>query len=57
MKVKILTERKPWINDQPREIGEVVDAPDDVAKWLLGEGWAEAVEAEKPKRAARNAED
>ena len=55
MKVKILTDRQPWIGGEPRSAGDIVEADADVAKWLLGEGWAE--EAEKPKRAPRNAED
>jgi hypothetical protein len=56
MQIKILTERQPWIGGEPRAEGDVVEADAEVAKWLIGEGWAEAVEAEKPKRAARNAD-
>ena len=55
MKVKITTDRKPWIGDLPRDVGEVVDAPEDAAKWLIEQGWAEAVE--KPKKVVRDAND
>lgn len=53
-KVKILTEREPWIDGLPRKAGEVVDAPEELAKWLVEQGWAEA--AEKPKKVTRDAD-
>lgn len=55
IKLKITTDRKPWIGDEPRAKGDVVDAPEDAAKWLLDQGWAETVE--KPKKVARDAND
>ncbi|MEY4863751.1 MAG: hypothetical protein RLZ51_1846 [Pseudomonadota bacterium] len=56
IKLKILTDRMPWIGDKPRAAGEIVEAPDDSADWLLDQGWAREVKDEKPKKVARDAD-
>jgi hypothetical protein len=56
VKIKILTDRMPWIGGEARKAGEIVDAPEDGAEWLLEQGWAREVREEKPKKVARDAE-
>lgn len=43
MKIKITTDRLPWVNDKPQPMGEVVEADAATAKTLIDLGYAEAV--------------
>jgi hypothetical protein len=43
MKIKITTDNRPWVDDLPRAMGEVVDTDDATAKIMIGNGHAEAV--------------
>lgn len=50
MKIKITTDRMPWVNGEPQPLGAEIDAPDESAKSLIEAGFAEAVEAPKPAK-------
>lgn len=49
MKIKITTDQRPWADDLPRAMGEVVDTDDATAKAIIENGHAEAV-----KKARKN---
>lgn len=51
MKIRITTDRKPWVNDKPHDFGAEVDAPEADAKALIAAGMAEAIAA--PARKAK----
>ena len=55
-KIRITTERQPWLNGQPHDNGAVVDAADEDATALMEAGLAELAE-EPVKRRRRGAED
>ena len=50
MKIKITTDRKPWIEGRKTEKGEVVEVTAAEAKAMIANGFAEEFKAE-PKRA------
>ena len=43
MKIKIITDKRPWANEQPCAMGEVVDTDEATAKAMIANGHAEAV--------------
>lgn len=49
-KVKITTDRQPWVDDKPQPEGAVVEVDKATADILVGHGFAEIVAA--PKKAA-----
>lgn len=49
MKIKVITDRMPWIDNAPRHDGDVVDADGDVAKALIDAGFAVAVDTPRGK--------
>jgi len=49
MKIKITTERHPWVNGNPQSKGALVDTDDATASTLVGWGWAEASRGRKKK--------
>lgn len=51
MKIKITTDRKPWVNDAPQAIGAEIECADADAQILIANGFAEAVA--KPARVAK----
>lgn len=53
MKIKIITDRRPWVDGRKTEMGEVVDVPDDVAKAMMANEFAQRVEEPKKKPAAK----
>ena len=53
MKIKITTDRKPWVNDAPQVIGAEVDCSDADAKALIDNGFAEAVARPTLSRVAK----
>tara|TARA_B100000965_G_C19601082_1_gene762678 strand:+ start:525 stop:809 length:285 start_codon:yes stop_codon:yes gene_type:complete len=56
MKIKITTDRKPFLNDEPQIIGNVVEVTEEEAATFIENGFAEEVKTtSKPKR-ARNAD-
>lgn len=52
MKIKITTDRMPWLNGQPQPIGAEIDVSDADAEGMIKMGFAEAVKAAKPKKVA-----
>jgi hypothetical protein len=46
-KVKITTDRQPWIDDKPQPEGAELDVSADVAATLVDLGFAVVVEAKK----------
>jgi hypothetical protein len=55
-KIKITTDRQPWLDGQPQEIGAICDASDDEASVLVSAGFAELLD-EPAKRARRVKEE
>ena len=51
MKIKITTDRKPWINGKPAQEGDTVEVSSEDATILLQAGFAETVGSAAPKRA------
>ena len=51
MKVKIITDRKPWADGKKWHMGDEADISDADAKILINAGFAEAVGGSEPKRA------
>lgn len=50
MKIKITTERQPWIGGKPQPLGAELEVAEDNGKQLVELGFAEIVEAPKPVR-------
>jgi len=48
-KIKITTDRKPWINGKPQASGQIVDVTSDVADMMVDKGFAEKMRA-APKK-------
>jgi hypothetical protein len=55
MKIEIITDRKPFVNGKPTEMGDIVEVSDDEARFMIGNGFALAVEA--PKKRGRPKKD
>lgn len=53
MKIKITTDRKPWVNDAPQDMGSEVECSDADAKALIDNAFAEAVAKPAPARVAK----
>lgn len=52
MKIKITTDRQPFLNDEPKNMGDIVEVSAEEAATFIENGFAEEVEtADKPKRA------
>ena len=52
MKIKITTDRQPFLNDEPRNMGDIVEVSAEEAATFIENGFAEEVKtADKPKRA------
>tara|TARA_R100001440_G_scaffold74507_1_gene100088 strand:+ start:635 stop:877 length:243 start_codon:yes stop_codon:yes gene_type:complete len=55
MKIKITTDRQPFLDDEPKNMGDVVEVSAEEAVIFIENGFAEEVKTtSKPKR-ARNA--
>lgn len=54
MKIKITTDRQPWVHDQPQPMGAELEVSQEQADSLVKQGFAEIVAA--PKRASKNAD-
>jgi hypothetical protein len=55
MKIKITTDRQPFLDDEPKNMGDVVEVSAEEAAIFIENGFAEEVKTtSKPKR-ARNA--
>jgi hypothetical protein len=52
MKIKITTDRQPWVNGQPHDIDAEVETSDEDGQLLIAAGFAVAVDA--PRRRARS---
>lgn len=52
MKIKITTERMPWINDKPHIIDEELEGIDEECQLLIDNGFAVQI-VEPTKRAAK----
>lgn len=52
MKIKITTDRKPWVNGSKANKGDVVEVTAAEAKAMIGNGFAEEVKA-APKKHGR----
>jgi len=48
-KIKITTDRKPWVNGKPQASGQIVDVTSDVADMMVDKGFAEKMRA-APKK-------
>lgn len=53
MKIKITSNRQPWVNDKPQPEGAEIDVTDADAKALIEAGLAEAAEAKVVKKAIK----
>lgn len=53
MKIKVTTDRKPWLNDRPLDQGSEIEATEAEAKILIDAGFAEIVEPAKAKRVVK----
>lgn len=53
MKIRITTNRQPWVDRAPRDKGEELDVSDEDAKILIDAGFAEALEATAAPRRRR----
>lgn len=52
MKIKITTDRHPFLDDEPRNMGDIVEVSAEEAETFIANGFAEEVKtADKPKRA------
>ena len=52
MKIKITTDRQPFLDDEPRNMGDIVEVSAEEAETFIANGFAEEVKtADKPKRA------
>ena len=49
MKIEIITDRKPFANGKPQEMGSIIDMPENDAKVLIANGFAMAIEEPKKK--------
>lgn len=56
MKIKITTDRKPWLNNEPQAMGAEIDVCDATAAALVKLGFAEIIEAPKPVRRRKDDE-
>lgn len=56
MKIRITTDRQPWVNGQPHDNGTEVDVSNEDGQALIAAGFAEAVGAsdEAPRRRPRS---
>ena len=56
MKIKITTDRQPFLNNEPKNMGDIVEVSAEEAATFIENGFAEEVKtADKPKR-ARNSD-
>lgn len=53
MKIRITTDRMPWINDQPHPLGAEVVGDDAEAQLLIDEGFAEVIPEPAPAKAGK----
>ncbi len=52
MKIKITTDRQPFLDDEPKNMGDIVEVSAEDAATFIENGFAEEVTSdEKPKRA------
>ena len=52
MKIKITTDRQPFLNDEPKNMGDIVEVSAEEAATFIENGFAEEVKTTtKPKRA------
>jgi len=55
MKIKITTDRQPFLNNEPKNMGDVVEVSAEDAATFIENGFAEEVKTtSKPKRARNN---
>jgi len=55
MKIKITTDRQPFLDDEPRNMGDVVEVSTEEAAIFITNGFAEEVKTtSEPKRARNN---
>ena len=52
MKIKITTDRGPWLDNAPQPNGAVIDADAHIANALIERGWAEKADERQKKGAA-----
>lgn len=48
MKIKIITDRRPFVDGRKTEIGDIVEVSDDVAMAMIENEFAQPLEAPKP---------
>lgn len=48
VKIKCISDRRPWTDTRPLEKGEVAEVPPEVAKLLIERKFAKAVSANTP---------
>ena len=55
MKIKITTDRQPFLDNEPKNMGDVVEVSADEAAIFIENGFAEELKTtSKPKRARNN---
>lgn len=55
-KIKITTDRRPWLNGAPLEAGAELEVNQEAADLMVGLQFAELVEAPKPSRRRKDDE-
>lgn len=50
MKIKITTDRQPWVNNEPQPLGAELDVSQEQAESLVKQGFAEMLAAPKAKK-------
>ena len=53
MKIKITTDRKPWVNNAPQDIGAEIECDDADARALIDYGFAEPIAKQSAARVAK----
>ena len=51
MKIKITTDRQPFLNNEPKDMGDIVEVSAEEAATFIENGFAEVKTTDKPKRA------
>jgi len=54
MKIKITTDRQPFLNDEPKNMGDIVEVSAEDAATFIENGFAEEVTSDEDPKRARN---
>ena len=48
MKIKIITDRRPWLDGRKMENGEIANVSDEIADAMIANGFAQRMEVPQP---------